>query len=385
MSKLVVEVCEVLHVEPHPNADRLAIATVKGWRTCIKKDPDTGETAFAVGDKCIFFPPDAVLPAALANSPEDDVPGRLGVRVYCAPVRADDGALIGQRVRATRLRTVASFGVIDNIRPELGDDPNWEIGTDLAEHFGVTKWEPPVRAATGGVARDVSLFHKYTNMENVGNYPDRIPEGTEVVFTEKLHGTNSRVGLVLESGEDGAALFEFMAGSHNTRRTEFDDEGVRCDYWAPLTDNVKAMLEHIRDHFQAGEPIVSVLLFGEIFGSGVQDMAYGFANGARGYRAFDIAVNGRYLDFDVKVELCERFGVEMVPVLYRGPFSLDVLRAHTDGNTTMCDSKQAGKFKGREGVVATPVKEQELARGGRMMIKSVSADYLARKGGTDSH
>ena len=79
MSKLVVEVCEVLHVEPHPNADRLAIATVKGWRTCIKKNPETGETAFNVGDKCIFFPPDAVLPEAIANSAEDAVPGRLGV------------------------------------------------------------------------------------------------------------------------------------------------------------------------------------------------------------------------------------------------------------------------------------------------------------------
>ena len=385
MSKLVVEVCEVLHVEPHPNADRLAIATVKGWRTCIKKNPETGETAFNVGDKCIFFPPDAVLPEAIANSAEDAVPGRLGVRVYCAPVTGDDGALVGHRVRATRLRGVASFGVIENIRPEFGDNVDWEIGTDLAEHFGVTKWEPPVRGTAGGTARDVSLFHKYTNMENVGNYPNRIPAGTKVVFTEKLHGTNSRLGLVAETAEDGTVTWEFMAGSHNVRRTEFNEEGVRCDYWTPMTENVKEMLTHIRDHVAVGEPVVSVLLFGEIFGSGVQDMAYGLSDGKRSYRAFDIAVNGRYLDFDVKAELCKRFGVEMVPVLFRGPFDLDTLRAHTDGNTTLCDPKQAGKFKGREGVVATPVKEVEMARGGRMIVKSVSADYLARKDATDSH
>jgi RNA ligase (TIGR02306 family) len=148
---------------------------------------------------------------------------------------------------------------------------------------------------------------------------------------------------------------------------------------------VKALLTHVRDHFDAHEKIFSVLLFGEIFGSGVQDMNYGLRDGERAYRAFDIAVNGRYLDFDTKVELFAQFGVEMVPVLYRGPFDLEVLRAHTDGNTTVCDPKKAGKFKGREGVVATPVTEVVLPDGGRMIVKSVSADYLARKDATDSH
>jgi len=379
MSKLVVEICEVTHIEPHPGADRLAIATVKGWRTCIKKDPDTGETAFNIGDKCIFFPPDAVLPAKLANTPDDAVPGRLGVRAYCAPVAPD-----GWRVKAARLRGYPSFGVIEHIRPELGDDANWAVGTDVAEHFGVTKWEPPVRETAGEAAREVSLFHRYTNMENVGNYPKAIPEGTEVVFTEKLHGTNSRVGLVLNTTEDGTPEWEFMGGSHNVARKEFDANGVRSEYWTPLTDNVRTLLTHVRDNYDAGEPIVSVIMFGEIFGSGVQDMTYGCAPGVKAYRAFDLAVNGRYVDFDAKAALFAKFGVEMVPVIYRGPFSLDVLREHTDGHTTMCVPAAAGKFKGREGVVATPVVEAPW-RNGRMIVKSVSADYLARKGGTDSH
>ena len=34
MSKLIVEVCKVSKVEKHPNADKLSIATVKGW-SCI--------------------------------------------------------------------------------------------------------------------------------------------------------------------------------------------------------------------------------------------------------------------------------------------------------------------------------------------------------------
>lgn len=32
MSSLIVEVCRVEEVRPHPNADRMAIARVKGWK-----------------------------------------------------------------------------------------------------------------------------------------------------------------------------------------------------------------------------------------------------------------------------------------------------------------------------------------------------------------
>jgi RNA ligase (TIGR02306 family) len=379
MSKLIVEVCLVEAVERHPDADRLAIATVKGWKTCVRFDPATQEAEFKPGDKCIFFPPDAVLPPALANGPSDAPCGRLGVRQYLGTVPG----LEGGRVRATRLRGYPSFGVITRIDPAFGDDVNWEVGTDLADHFGVTKYEPPARHAAGETQTECAAFHKFTDMENVGNFPKKIPEGTEVVFTEKIHGSNSRVGLILDDTVDGEPEWMFAAGSKTVRRKEFNDAGQRSDYWMPMTDNVKALLTHVRDTYAARGPVTGVMMFGEIFGAGVQDMTYGCTNGQRMYRAFDIAVNGAYLDFDEKVALFTQFGVDMVPIMYRGPFTLEVLRGHTDGKTTVCAADKAGKFKGREGVVAIPVKEVVLMRGGRMILKSVSADYLARKGATD--
>jgi hypothetical protein len=115
-------------------------------------------------------------------------------------------------------------------------------------------------------------------------------------------------------------------------------------------------------------------------------MAYGLGNGVCGFRAFDLAVNDRYLDFDIKVELLKQFAVEMVPILYRGPFSQRLLTEYTDGPTSICAPGKAGRFKGREGVVVTPVRETFSGTlNGRMILKSVSADYLARKDGTDSH
>ena len=89
-----------------------------------------------------------------------------------------------------------------------------------------------------------------------------------------------------------------------------------------------------------------------------------------------------------KAALFCRFGVESVPHLYGGPFSWGVVEEHTYGPTTMCLPDTAGRFGGREGCVVTPVVERYdpgLGGGGRVILKSISADYLARKGGTDEH
>jgi hypothetical protein len=61
---------------------------------------------------------------------------------------------------------------------------------------------------------------------------------------------------------------------------------------------------------------------------------------------------------------------------------------HTYGPTTLCPPESAGRFSGREGCVVTPVRERyspELGGSGRVILKSISADYLARKGGTEEH
>ena len=175
--------------------------------------------------------------------------------------------------------------------------------------------------------------------------------------------------------DDVGESFEFMAGSNDVRRKEVDAKGRPSDFWRPMSDPVRDLLRHL----SGGER--NVVLFGELYGSGVQDMAYGLSNGTKGFRAFDIAVDGRYLDFDEKVTALERFGVEMVPHLYRGPFSWEAVEEHTYGPTTLCPPDAAGRFKGREGCVITPVKERydaDLGGTGRVILKSISADYLAQ-------
>lgn len=373
MSALIVEVCKIDKVEPHPNADKLKIATVKGWQACIGLDD------FEEGDKCIFIPPDSILPVTMTS-------GRLQhIAKYLSPLKknSDGTENLGLRVRATRLRGFPSYGVIEPIRD---GDPDWEVGTDLVDHFGITKYTPPVKIQDGEAESEDPLFHKYTSIENIGNYPDVIKDGTEVVITEKLHGSNCRLGMIHMEHEEGNR-FDWVrcAGSMDIRRKEYTASGAKSKYWTYFTPELASMMIEIIDHqIDIGEPAKSVIVFGELYGEGIQDMHYG----KTGYQlaVFDIAVDGKYIDFDKKTALCATYNIPVVPILYRGPFSREKVLELTDGNTTLCDASEIkGSFKGREGVVITPVVEEYSQRlFNRLILKSISVDYLSRKNQEDN-
>ena len=354
MSTVFVELTTIDHVKPHPNADKLDIAIIKGITTI------TGRGDFQKGQRVVFFPPDVLIPP--------DVSQVLGVQKYLKHALFD-GVKCQCRVAACRLRGEPSFGFIIPA-PELLKDH--AIGSDVSVMWAAQKYEPPVRYFYGDLAPEDNQFHKYTDIEHYWRFDDAIQEGTLVRITEKIHGTNSRVGLILKMGE-----FEFMAGSHRTRRKKPEGESTSI-YWRPLEDEgVLNLLTHLCDEKN------SVIVFGEIYGAGIQDMDYGITDG---YRVFDISVNGKYLDWEAVKTACAECGVATVPVLYEGPFSKDLVKQFTYGRTTLAEpNKIKSSFKDREGCVITPQIEQPYApTGGRLILKSVSADYLDRKGAQDN-
>lgn len=402
MSSLIVEVCKISDVLPHPNADRMQIALIKGWRCCI------GKGSFQKDDLCVYLPPDAILPIPLATS--------LNVVKYCSEVKNEKSEVIGVRVKVARLRGEPSYGF-----PIAVENSDWPEGKDVAEFYGITKYEPPLVATDGDAEKEHPAFHKYFTLENINNFPDVIEDGEEVVFTEKIHGKNCRLGLIRDSKEDGTPIWRFMAGSHDVRRKEMQTQvkrrqvlnpdgsvtkTIRNDY---LTNEPKEVDEEWSfevtkksQFFEAlDKPGVrnllmslcngkhNVVIFGEIYGSSVQDMAYGFQNGHWDLRVFDITIDGKYIDVDDKISSCNRHLVQMVPILYRGPYSRAKVDEYVTGPTTLCNSDEAGSFKGREGIVITTVKERTVNHPAkffdRAALKAISFDYLERKDGTEYH
>jgi len=213
----------------------------------------------------------------------------------------------------------------------------------------------------GDFAPPHPLFDSYTEIENMRNFPEVIAAGEEIVATEKIHGTNCRVGIVTE--ENGARLE--VAGSKTARRQRPADDKLATDlYWHPWSvPAVRALLEDsARDHRQ-------VILFGEVYGK-VQSLRYGVTNGIA-FRAFDLLIDGKYVDYDDFVSACKGHGMPTVPLIDRGPFDLSRIRALADGQTTM-----PGADHIREGVVVKPAKERIDPKIGRVVLKYIGDAYL---------
>jgi len=166
-SSLIVEVCSIKKIKKHPHGDFLEIAEVKGWDCIVKKNQ------FKKDDVVVFIPPDSIMPTEMAD--------RLGVRDYL-------GGSNHNRVRCARLRGVVSYGLV------IENEENWEVGTDVADHYQIEKYFPPIRTSCGDADKEDVYFEKYTDIENIRNYPDTFEEGEIVVVTEKVDGTSSRLG-----------------------------------------------------------------------------------------------------------------------------------------------------------------------------------------------
>lgn len=328
MSKLIVDVCRLTEVRPHPNADRLEIAIVKGWQVVVPKG------TYSSGDLVTYIPPDAILPEEFSNS--------IGVTKY----------LSNGRVRCAKLRGEPSFGIVSTAHGKEGED--------VSAKLGITKYEPPIRLTAGDAERDDPLFVKYTEIENLRNFGNVFVEGEPVAYTEKIHGTNSRVGLIRE--ENGEITR--MAGSKGLRRKETAG-GL---YWYPWTiKGVESFLMGLAEVTNAKQ----IILFGEIYGK-VQSLNYGLPNGID-FKAFDLMFDGKYVDFELFKSTCLNSGIPMVPILEEGPFSMAKTIHLSRGK-----SQVQGADNIREGVVVKPLQERHDPTTGRVILKYISDDYLCK-------
>jgi len=180
MSSLIVEVCKIDKVSSHPNGDYLEIAHIKGWNCIVRKDQ------YKKGDKIVYIPPDSILPVELAE--------RLGVRNYLAGSNKD-------RVKCAKLRGEMSEGLVIDC-----EDPTWEIKKDVKEILGILKYEPPIRATPGDGAPEDPFFDKFTEIENIKNFPEIFKQNEPLAISPKLNGDNSWYAI-LPAKDSDACLF----------------------------------------------------------------------------------------------------------------------------------------------------------------------------------
>jgi RNA ligase (TIGR02306 family) len=213
----------------------------------------------------------------------------------------------------------------------------------------------------------------WVDIENIQRYPDIFAPGEPVVLTEKLHGSACLLTYVADEGRVRVSSKGFGAKSLALR------EDPRNLYWRAVRGHgVAEVAARLCERLGA----TRVGIFGEVYGAGVQDLAYG-ADGRRdtlGYAAFDVSadVDGavRWLD---AAELLEG-ELPVVPRLYSGPYDIERVLEFASGRETV-----SGRgLHLREGVVIrAAVERYSGVTGGRAIAKAVSPAYLTRKGGTE--
>ncbi|MGI5448219.1 RNA ligase (ATP) [Streptomyces sp. CA-243310] len=347
---------EQLTVHEHPNADALELAQVGLYRAVVAKG------AYRTGDFAVYIPEQAVLPDALIA--ELGLTGRLA-----------GGA--ANRVKAVRLRGELSQGLV--CRPATLAGLDLEVaakeGADFAEALGITKWAPPIPTTMSGDVESAPDLLPWVDVENLQRYPQIFESGEPVVLTEKLHGT--------------ACLMTYVAGEG---RVLVSSKGFGAKGLALKEDERNLYWRAVRGHRvpQAAARLAERLgatrigVFGEVYGSGVQDLAYGTdartADAPPGYAVFDLSaeIDGQVRWLDPADLLTDE--LPLVPRLYEGPYDLDTVLEVATGR----ESVSGRAVHLREGVVIRPAVERySPVVGGRAIAKAVSPAYLTRKGGTE--
>jgi RNA ligase (TIGR02306 family) len=354
MSDFSVQVLRLDSVEPHPNADRLDIAQIGGYRSIVPKN------TYRTGDLVIYIPESAVVPQWLM----------------------EDQGLVGMlsgsqknRVRPVRLRGIFSEGIVVPLTV-------LEKVDDISAVLGITKYEPPVPTHMAG---QVGALHGYTrsyDFENIKRHPYLFDDTDNVVLTEKLHGTFIEAGWCADIKPredlfgDGRVFVTskgLAGGGKYLKNVPENDDNLYVKTLLANALNVK--LPKLAEEYG----LRRVYVFGEVFGD-VQDLKYGCSPGQTKMRVFDIYTESRTYEGFSGVSGLNHFaselGLEIVPTVTSGPWSAvrPLLTSYTNGNSILAPGQI------REGVVIKTIVETYHPRYGRKIAKSISEDYAMRKG-----
>ncbi len=291
----------------HPNADRLEIYVVDGWKVIDMKG------RYQVGDIVIYCEIDSFLPVReefefLRKSSFKRMAGKEGFRL-----------------RTIRLRGELSQGLLI-AKEVLPSDFTWkELGEEVTEVLGIEKYERPIPASLAGIAKgDFPGFLRKTDEERIQNLPyDELKNYTYTV-TEKLDGSSWTAYV-----RDGVV-------------------GV-CSRNLELVEDEKNSLWNIFRQYELEEKLMAldknIALQGELIGGKIQGNPYKMNNfDVRIFKIWDIDAS-TYLSIEEMTTLSATLGLKTVPILETGvqlPETVEEALAYADGTSQLFETCREG-------------------------------------------
>jgi RNA ligase (TIGR02306 family) len=274
----VATIEKILNVRPHPNADRMELATVNGWQVCIKK----GE--YKAGDLCIYVTTDTVL----ADCPQYEFLRSKKFHIHPIKLRKE----LSQGI-IFPLSLLSEFGVtLDNIL----------VGIDVADLIGAKHYEKPIPSNLQGTVTGMRpSYIRKTDEENFKSNPDALLEliGKPYYITVKVDGSSGTYYI-----NDN----EFGVCSRNLGLLRSDTNG----YWQIA---IKYDIEH---HLRTYFGNQNIAIQGECYGPGIQGNKLGATEiDFKMFNLFDI--NRRaYLNEEDMEKFSVASNIPRVDVIERG-------------------------------------------------------------------
>ena len=226
----------ISEIKPHPNADKLELAKVLGYTCIVEKGK------YTAGDAVVLIQPDTVLP---------DKPW------------AEMFKKRGNRVKALRLRNIWWFGIVMSpydvcdISDLKGMLMPVNIGKDISERIGITKYEAPQPQqldAKGPLPFGLGR----TDEERWQNIAD-LPFGEDTMVTVKLDGQSGT--YYCRKDRQTNEWHTGICSRSLEMKPECSNNYTRINAKYNILDK---LLAYCKQHD------VSLALRGEIYGNGIQ-------------------------------------------------------------------------------------------------------------------
>jgi len=340
MERKLASIRVIEDLQPIEGADRIEVATIDGWRVVVRK----GE--FTIGDMCVYFEIDSILP----ERPEFEF---MRDRHF--------------RVRTIKLKKQISQGIAFplTILPHYMNyylhNEGITIGDDVTEFLGIKEYEPTISACLSGIVKgNFPDFLIKTDEERVQNLKYLLEwcQDMRLYVSEKLDGTS--MTCYLKDGEFGVC----------SRRLDLKESENNLYWKIARRENIE---EKLRKY--AGD---NIAIQGELIGSGIQGNKYGFKPDEYAYKIFNVfsIKVGEFLNCYYMEKFCSECGLYIVPILEYDFYlnhTIDELLIYADGQSVIGNTI-------REGLVFRAFQETYHPKVGRVSFKAVSNQFLLNYG-----
>lgn len=191
-------ICELKNVRPHPNADRLQLATCVGNQVVVGLEHKDGDIGIYFGD-------------------DGQLSDKFCVANNLYPIFGENGERIGggffdrkhRRVRAQNFRGERSYGFwcpmeylnftgYDLSKLNIGDIIHELNGRDICNKYYNPATRQIINSKRVNNRKETTTFKVHQHTKQFRYFVESIPTGAFVTITGKLHGTSGRTGHVLE-------------------------------------------------------------------------------------------------------------------------------------------------------------------------------------------